>query len=198
MQAIFYTLFLLLGSYVTGLEAQDYSFVESKNGIDMYAKVDETTGQEWTKLVIELDASVSEITSYTGNIDNLTSWVYACDKVKLLEQQNLETIYYLVSDMPYPMTDRDVIIRKIIEEGASASYVKTVSESYTEVNLESDLIRIPRFKAIWVYEQLSSGKTRITYEVSADSGGSIPNWVKDRFAYYGPLRTLENLRDRFE
>jgi len=72
MQAIFYTFFLILGSYVTGLDAQDYSFVESKNGIDMYAKVDPANGQEWTKLIAEIDASVYDITTYTADVENLS------------------------------------------------------------------------------------------------------------------------------
>ncbi len=198
MQTILYSFLLILATYVSGLEAQDYTFVESKNGIDLYSKFDSAKGEEWTKLVTEVDASVRDITNYTANIENLIHWVYACEEVQLLEKDASETIYYLVSDMPYPMTDRDIIIRKTVEEGASDSYFKTVSENYTKLTRESNLVRIPRFKAIWVFETLPTGRTKITYEVTADSGGSIPNWVKDRFAYYGPLKSMENLISQFQ
>ena len=198
MNAIIYSFLLLVATTFVDLDAQQYKFVESMNGIDMFTKVEPEGNERWTKLVTEIDAPIETVTAFTGSVSNLSSWVYACDRVELIQEDANETIYYLVSDMPYPMTDRDVIIRKEITRNEDLSKITSVSENFTLIEKKSSLVRIPRFKTIWQFEQLPSGKTKVTYEVSADPGGSIPNWVKDRFEYYGPLKSLENLKERFE
>ena len=61
---------------------------------------------------------------------------------------------------------------------------------------KEDLVRIPSIKGYWLFEKLGAQKTKITYQVLANPGGSIPSWIANAGTVDSPFNTLKSLRKR--
>lgn len=177
----------------SNVSAQVYAFAELKDGIERFERREEPNDYLWTKLVTIINVPIDEVTDFTKRIDKLMNWVYACEETRLIEDNGEDVVYYIVTAMPFPMTNRDAVIKKKITKDSLTGIIHSISETYDQYEYESELVRIPRFKAIWVFEPLENGQTKISYEFSADPGGSIPEWLKVKYASHGPMKSLENL-----
>ena len=186
---------LVFGLLILSFSWNDWEHVESKNGIHVYKKIDKK-GHSWSKLECEIKASPQEIFDFTGIVETLNSWVYGCESTKLLTKDKNTTIYHIVTDMPYPMTDRDAVIKKEVtfhDSGKISSHSMSC-DNYPE---NSKYVRIPEFEAIWIFQPIEHNKTKVIYEVYANPGGTIPDWVLNRFSTVAPFKTMENLKNRW-
>jgi hypothetical protein len=55
---------------------------------------------------------------------------------------------------------------------------------------------MPRLEGSYRMEQLAANKTRVTYTVEVDIGGSVPDWMAEMVARDMPYKTLLKLRGR--
>ena len=60
---------------------------------------------------------------------------------------------------------------------------------------EDDIVRIQKSNSSWTVTPKSEGKIQIIYEVEAEPGGSIPDWLANSAASELPYNTFINLRE---
>jgi hypothetical protein len=94
--------------------------------------------------------------------------------------------------------DRDVVLDTRFTPSADGKQL-TLNFRDTDPQrhaLPRKTVRMPRLVGFYKMEELSPGKTRVTYQVEADVGGSLPRWLADRIAKELPYETLSRLRER--
>ena len=189
---------LILSLTVLSFSSTHWTFVESQNGINVYQRVDQQTDRKWFRLSTVIDYPMEDILNFTGSIEKLPEWVYACKETKTIDRKENEITYYSVTDMPFPMSDRDVVIRKVILHDEENKTFTSISTGSKEFDIESDYVRVSHFEAIWFFEEIDSARTMVTYDMYVNPGESIPDWVKDRIVRIGPMKTMINLKNKFE
>lgn len=128
-----------------------------------------------------------------------TEWMHNCVESKELKRfEDGRTVMYNRTSAPWPVWDRDVILETKLERSSDG---KTVTLNFH--NTSSDLrklpqkvVRMPRLTGFYKLVDLGNQKTRVTYQVEADPGGSLPRWVAKRVVRDLPYETLSRLRDR--
>ena len=60
------------------------------------------------------------------------------------------------------------------------------------------VVRIPYLDGFWLLEKIDDNKTKVTYQVHADPGGTIPAWLANATAVNNPYETLRNMRVNIE
>ncbi len=79
-----------------------------------------------------------------------------------------EKVVYIVNKTPWPVTDRDAYTRSVMTADAAGS---------------------------WKFAPQADGVVEVTYQVHANPGGSLPDWLVNAIVVETPLNTLENLHD---
>lgn len=195
MKTLFcFIFFLFLSSQVTFGE---WDFVETRNGISMYKKVDYQE-RYWMRLETVIEANRDEIVEYTKQIESLPDWVYACAQTKLLESTAEETIYYTVTDMPFPMTDRYAVAIKKMTFDEDSNTIVSVTKPHESYEIESDLVKVEDFEAQWNFTYLDENSTKIVYVIMTNAAQGFPNWLKEKVIKTGPFTSLENLKSIME
>ena len=93
------------------------------------------------------------------------------------------------------MTDRDLVVSSKMYQDKETGNLHSVSTSYNDFKSEDkDLIRITNHRNEWIFEPISPNKVNITYYLSADPAGSIPNWLVNMVVDQGPLQSMRAFR----
>lgn len=175
----------------------DWNHVTTKEGIEVYTKND-SEGRNWTKLVTSVNARPADVIKYASDVTKFNEWIYACSEAKLLEKTDNSSIYYYVTDLPFPLTDRDAVIERRASRDVSKGSYSSHSKLSSKHETSTKLVRLQDFEAIWFFEDLPDGRTKLTYEVYVNPGGNIPTWLADKFSSNGPFKSIQNLKMHFE
>ncbi|WP_404368965.1 START domain-containing protein [Marinobacter sp.] len=135
------------------------------------------------------------------DIDSHTEWMYRCAEarsVKVIDEHS--TIAYNRTDSPWPAADRDVIVQTTVtrDEDGRVLRMSFRNVSSDAVPLQEGVVRMPRLKGAYTMTEISPNQTRVSYQVEADVGGRIPDWLATLIARDLPVKTLSSLRERVE
>jgi START domain len=146
-----------------------------------------------------VDASVFEILAVMDDIAHYTDWMTDCVGARVVKQINeLERIEYNRIGAPWPVSDRDITLRSWIEGSARKGEIWARFQSITVPgNGPVDgVVRMPRLAGFYHLEGIDMGHTKVTYQVDADPGGLLPDWLIKLTTRKLPIQTLVGLRRR--
>lgn len=167
-----------------------------KEGIKVYTKSADNSSLKSVKTVCTIDASLSRLTAVLLDIDRTIDWVYATKKCSLLKQvSQSELIYYSEIDAPWPVSNRDFIVRLWAVQDEKTKVVSILAENKPSYLAEKDgIVRIKHSVSKWLIEPLPNGKVKVEYTLQVDPGGNIPVWLINLFATKGPYESFKKLK----
>ena len=124
-------------------------------------------------------------------------WVFSCKAMALIEQvSNTSALYYMVTDMPWPVSNRDSISETSVSQDPDSYVVRVDISARNDVFPENDdHVRIRTMTGYWQMTPQDDGVIEIVYEAHADPGGGLPSWLVNSFLVDAPLETLRGFRD---
>ncbi len=150
----------------------------------------------------EIQASIEDIVRELLDVQHHTEWMHRCTASWLYAHINEShgIIYNRTSSAPWPVWDRDVVLDVKLEYNRDKTALLVRFH-----NLDDKLrpppdrvVRMPKLVGFYKMVQHASNRTTVTYQVEADIGGSIPDWIADQVAKDLPFYTLLALRERVE
>lgn len=149
------------------------------------------------KGISTLDFGMFELLAVLDDTARHTEWMYNCAAARVLKQVNeFDRIVYNRTSAPWPVSDRDVVLTGTVE--ASLQRREVISKfSAIESSLmprQDGVVRMPRLRGFWKFVALDERRTRVTYQIDADPGGSLPDFVVERASRKLPLETINGMR----
>jgi len=145
------------------------------------------------KGVTHIKAPVEAFVALLEDTQRATEWMHNVTTFKVIESpSDVENVVYTVNATPWPVTDRDVYIRSVF----SANEIGQVTSSIQlepGFDKDDDYVRMSGIVGKWQFTPKENGMTEVVYQVHADPGGSLPNWLVNAIVVDTPLSTLENL-----
>ncbi len=147
----------------------------------------------------EIDAGIFEVLAVITDVPNQTKWMHDCSEARLLHAgPNDVSVIYNRTASPWPVSDRDVVLRTevtLLEPGhrVVVRFANTTDSAAPPVD---GVVRMPRLAGDYDLVAISATRTRVTYQLDIDPGGSLPAWAAGRTARDTPLYTLLGLRAR--
>ncbi len=174
----------------------EWEMVKEQNGIKVYTR--EVESKDFKELKMEGVIKGQSLSSFVALFHDLNSyhkWVYSFGEAKVLRHiSETEMIYYLRSDFPWPLSDRDFVVKNKIWQDVNTlafhSHSIIYNKFYNEID---DCVRVTEFEASWVITPKSKGEYYLNYYFNTDPNGNIPAWLVNSFLDVGPLHTVENL-----
>lgn len=196
------TLYIYILTIFTHLigTGDEWTLLREHENFTVYYREIEGSKFQQLRIKAKTQASVKEVVAALEDIDFHKYWVYATQESYMLKKRSASDFDYYVSvDMPFPIKDRDIVIRYKRESDAASGVVHTYSVAREGIkDPREDFVRIKSFKSDYYIRPLAGGQTEIEYTVSADPGGSLPAWLVNLLKARGPTRTISTLLKHLE
>lgn len=172
-----------------------WSLVKQEGKTQVFTRSNKVSKIKEVRIKTRMDVDFDHFIKVLGEVDKYDQWVYKSRKPKLLKEVGENEMYYFIeSDFPFPLNDRDMVIH-------SKQELDPISKVYTSVSVavpdylpeHKKMVRIPMLEAYWKIWPLPSGGIEIDYRAIADPGGNLPAWLVNMAITQGPTRTMRNL-----
>ena len=127
--------------------------------------------------------------------DRFKDWFPNTPESKLLDRAGSVSHQYSVLDAPWPVSDRDNVLRSEIARDVSTGVVEiTVTANPDHYPEQSGRVRVRRANGLWRFEPLGETRTRVTFQMHLEPGGGVPQWLINARVVETPFEALTNLR----
>ena len=164
---------------------------KDKNGIQVYSYIPPGEDLKHIKMSTTLNTKLSSLVSVLTDVSHYSDWIYNCSEAKIVEQINpQELIYYSISDVPWPIDNRDMVLHNKIYQDTTGIVYSITSPVKNRIPKKNGMVRITDLNGSWKFTPLENGRIFIEYYLKIDVGGSVPNWVTNMFIAYGPYQSM--------
>ncbi len=186
---------LSLGFSIVNTEPA-WVLIKEKEGVKIYQRDIPNSNLKQMRMISTIKGnSLSSFAALFQDLENYDEWVYSCLESKLLKKlAENEIIYYINSDFPWPLDDRDFVLKNTLSQDPNTLALHSKSVAFNNFyGVKSGIIRVKVFDAEWVITPMGNGKFGLVYTFSTDPAGDIPTWMINSFMDVGPLQTLKGM-----
>lgn len=146
-----------------------------------------------------MNASAESVAAYLKHVELHTEWMYRCSESVIVKRFDEDAaLVYNRTDTPWPVWDRDAVLDTAF---VTSEDNKVITLTFKNIEsklrpLPDNVIRMPRLVGSYRMEKLAPARTKVTYTVEVDIGGSVPDWMAEMVARDMPYKTLLKLRGR--
>ena len=131
------------------------------------------------------------------DVDHAVKWVPYVGSVKVLsrDDQKGEFLLYMVLDFPFPLKDRDLVVKGKMSKDAQGiiSIQNTAIEGGYPLN--PDYVRIRQYEGDWTFQKLGNQKLKVSTYGYANPEGSIPLSFVNMFVQQQPYQMLQKMKN---
>ncbi len=146
--------------------------------------------------IVTVDNSINSVLAVITDASTYPRWLHNCKSAKIVKRvSEIELFNHIVTDMPWPVVDRDSVVHSTKTHNESTKQVTINFVAKPEmINKLPKTVRITKMQGMWQLTPLDNGKLKIMYQMSVDPGGNIPKWLVNSLVLDIPFYTLDNLR----
>jgi hypothetical protein len=174
--------------------------IKEKNGITLSKRTFPGSPISEFKGETMVNARIEVIETVLRDIPAYAQFMYNCREGRLIKSFGKDYLIILnVTDMPWPLSDRDVVVRSIVSKDFNRGMFSVVLQGLPEPEssqycpLRKDRVRMYDLKGIFILEIVDREHTRLTYIVHADPVG-IPSGLTNFFSDDNPYGTLTGIK----
>jgi len=142
-----------------------------------------------------------EILAVLDDVPRHTDWMVRMAESREVEKaDDLDRVLYNRFDVPWPVSDRDSVIRVQAifnrqSQEVDVAFTRVVHAGMPELD---GVVRIPKMESLAKLRFLGEKKTEVTYVIDIDPGGTIPMWLVKWIIKRIPLKLLRQLKEQIE
>jgi len=144
-----------------------------------------------------LDLPLPEVAAVLVDIPRQKEWVHRLAESRVLEGNPLSrSVIYSRYTLPWPATDRDAVIESTVAENIKRAEVHVRFQNSTSPSapVRRNCIRVPLSEGAFSIRDTGQGTVFVSYSISLDPGGWLPDWIVSVFVQDAPLSTLQAFR----
>jgi len=187
---------ILLISLFTGTAFGQYNWKleKDKDGIKVYSSDVPKSDFKATKVDCTITGNYSKLVSILTNVSQFDNWIYHSKTSRLLKKYSpYDIIYHSETEMPWPFSNRDIVIHLRVNTDSLPKFLTINSTSEPDLVPRSGKVRVVEYSASWKVTMPTAQSIHIDYLMQVDPGGSMPGWVANIFVGKGPFETFNNL-----
>jgi hypothetical protein len=184
--------------FINASVGQSWHFVKEKEGIRIYTRIEPNNSLKSFKGETVFHASIEKVFSMLGNAKNNDWWDKNISDIKVLAcEENKFIQYYLVYNMPWPLSNRDLVADTRIASDPVSGGKTFFAEPLSNVVPEKHgIVRISKYRQKWFIQPMGNGSVQVTLEGFIDPGGNVPSWFYNMVVPETPFKALRSLRER--
>ncbi len=185
------------------LEAKgSWQLSKESEGIQVYVRDNPNSPLKVFRGIITLPATkLSSLVAVLDDINAMPKLLHDCQSASTIKEVgNKSSTIYVVTKMPWPVKNRDSVVYSVMTQDKKTKKVLIKMQSKPKaVPLKKGMVRVQTMSGYWEFMPViiagkESGNVKVTYELSLDPGGNLPQWLVNTLAVDFPFYTLNNLR----
>ncbi|QKG56417.1 hypothetical protein GKZ68_07085 [Hymenobacter sp. BRD128] len=176
--------------------AAEWKLETDKDGIQVYSRLQADSRFKEIKVQCEMPGTLEQLVALYSDVANYPHVISNTRSAYLLRTVNeTEFFYYLETQMPALVANRDVMMRLQFAY-APPTHVLRITTSAVDglVPPQPGRVRIPYWSGEWQVWALSATRLRISYCFRVDPGGELPARLVNRLAPVAPYQSFLQLR----
>lgn len=143
-------------------------------------------------------ANVLQVLAVILDVREVERWAYGITDARSVRHVDERTeLVYLYSNTPWPVRDRDMVVRRTVEIlRPGEEFAVSIRCEPGGATLRDGVIRVRACDSSFRMRKLDRESTHITYEMSLDPEGSLPQWASAWVARTAPVKTLLAIESR--
>jgi hypothetical protein len=180
--------------------AQSWDFVKEKDGIKLYTRKDPGKPLKSYKGITDIHAPAEKVFALIEDVNNTDWWDKNLNQIKvMLYEKNKRARYYLVYDLPWPVTDRDLCVDVTVTMDPVTGVDRITATPLPGVIPENqNMIRIKDYRQTWTVTPAGKELTHVVLEGYVDPAGNIPDWLSNMLIVDSPFKIISGVRLRME
>jgi hypothetical protein len=175
-----------------------WSVIDEERGITVSRREQPGAGLPSFRGQGPVRGGVLQILALMLDSNSVEQWADGVDESRLLKRIDAnQELIYLYSDLPWPVRDRDMIVRRtvqVVKPGEEFRiHLKCEPKATPEV---SGAVRVQKCTSGFHLRRLDDTSTEIDYEMTLDPAGLLPKWAGSYVAKHVPFKTLVALEER--
>lgn len=173
---------------------------KDKDNIKVYSCKTKDSKFKTVRAEFQLNASIDEYIAVVTDVKNYKEWHYRVVNPRLLQiVSSTELIYYTQISAPWPVSNRDLILRQKLELNTTTKALTVTLESIADyLPTVNKVVRVPASYSKMTITPIENSKLKVEYFIRVDPGGQMPAWVVNLVSTQAPYETFKNLMDRLE
>ncbi len=169
---------LVVSSLVT---AAAWEEAGETDGVTVWTREVQNSSVKEVKAEVVIPAPVERVWAVLGDVDHYVEFMpYVIETKKFGETASGHYEYQRIDPPIVEMRDYCVKVTLMADKETRIYERKWVHANDKAPAKREDSVRVEINKGSWSLEPTSDGKTRITYYLFTDPGGSIPAWVANK------------------
>ncbi|MBJ8551460.1 START domain-containing protein [Acinetobacter bereziniae] len=167
-----------------------------KNNIKVWTYKDTNNPVLSYKAETTIDVPIERAVALVLDVNNSPKWVPNVAKAEVLSRDDKkgEFSIYMVLDFPFPLKDRDMVVKGTMSKDASGTiYIKNSAVQQGKA-LNSDYIRLKDYAGDWTFQKLGPNKVKVITSGHANPEGSIPASVTNMLVEQQPYQMLQKMK----
>jgi hypothetical protein len=195
---LYLALVLCLSAVPAQAQSGEWELKKNSSGIRIYAQSRPGSDIKALKAEFELQGNVAQLARFLSDISRQKDWVYSTVSSRLVRRTGDHSlIYYSEKHMPWPLSNRDVVIEMKWALDTVAGTLEVHARSIGgHVSEKKGIVRVPSSTVSWKVQTVGPNMLGVEYLAQADPGGTIPAWVINMFLTKGPYETFVKLREQ--
>ena len=170
----------------------------NKNGVKVWTYQTPDNPAFSYRATTVLNTSLSSAVAVITDTKSLTQWVPYVSHVDVIERDADERnfILHMELDFPFPLQDRDVVVRGKITQAADGTVtIQNNAITDNRVPVKPNVVRLTHYEGDWTLRPLGPNKVEVSTTGFGDPGGLIPLAVANRFIQQQPYQMLGRMKN---
>ena len=178
----------------------DCRLKKDQDSIKVYTCHNDTSRFKSISAEFTLQTSFDKLTQFILDVPTYTQWQYNTVAAKIIKKISAsEQIYHTTIEAPWPVTNRDMVVRLKIEPIENNRSMIIITESETGILPQLvGRVRVPSSYGKWIVTKGNKNELHIIYTMQIDPGGSVPAWLVNWVCAEAPYRSFKNLKTILE
>lgn len=180
------------------VEAENpWKLSRQKDGIVVYVRDTPNSKLKSFKGVVTIPVRLTALVAALQDTKAFPRLFHNCKNARSLKKVGKNESYnYVVTNMPWPVKDRDSIVHSVLKQDKKTKRIRiSINSKPKMLAVNKKMVRIQQMSGSWEFIPLKSGNVKVTYELSIMPGGKLPIWLVNVLAVDFPFYTLKNIRE---
>jgi hypothetical protein len=179
-------------------QAGPWQFVKQADGIVVDRRVVTGSNLKEFRGRGTINAPVSAILAVFSDVPRATEWMDSCNGSHMVaDLGDREKVVYNRTHAPWPVSDRDAVLHNTVTVDEHERMLRLDFYNVTDAKEPpvKGVVRMPFLRGHWTLWPSADGTTtRVEYQVHANPGGRLPDWIVNYVSRDLPHQTIEGLR----
>lgn len=173
----------------------EWKLISDKEGVVLYRRQRAVTNE--SKAIGEIAASTDLVHAVIEDVESYTSFMPYTVESRVLKREGDSIIGYQRISAPFT-SDRDYTLRVRVSskkaEGGTNYHHQWEADNAAGPPEKKGVVRVKLCEGSWLLEPAGPNRTRATYMIYTDSGGSIPKFIKETGSQIGIRKLFAAIR----